>query len=261
VGGLPDDPRERVLAAGLRRAAGEGGGAGLGVERVVEEGLRVHLAVVDVHRRVEEVVGGAGGELEGHRVKGLRLLRAQQPGEPPPLEPPELEHREAVVRVPRELAPDGVVEAKPGVQAGEIRQGRDEGGLEVAHVVHHQRGAPAEGLGGKGAAPADLEGRREGPVQVGEEGRVGGEIQEADRVLGAAGGHRERQDHGEVRGGRQLHLVGEELAPGGGHPGEDRRGGDVLDGAGEAAHGPQDSATACGRRPARANPGRACPWI
>jgi hypothetical protein len=207
------------------------------VQGVVEAGGRVGLAVVHVQRREEDAARVARREAERHRMDlGGAGGRSQ------------LEHREAEV-VDRELRPDRGGQAEARVEAIEVVDGRHERGLERADVAHDQRRAAAREVGeGEAAALGRGHHRRaEGLVQQVEQVFGAGQVDELHVGLVGAGADGQRQDHGDVGAGAQVHRVGDELvvtveagvdlgladAHGAGEQGRDQRG---RRGEGEAAH-------------------------
>jgi hypothetical protein len=88
------------------------------VQRVIELGSRVDRPIMDVHRREEQTVGGAGREREPHRVD-----RGFAWGEP--------EHREAIVGIVRYRVEQSIGDSEARIQPSKVRA--------RGHIRRHQR--------------------------------------------------------------------------------------------------------------------------
>jgi hypothetical protein len=177
---------------------------------VVEGGLVVDRAVVDVHGREEHPPRVAGRERQRHRRQALDL--PPQPAPPAGAGGGQLHHREAVAALRGQRRDHRRRQAEPRVEPVEVGAGRHERRDELADLVdpepraRRRRGEERQPALGRGQHEP-----RERALDVGEESPVAGQVDEPHGVLRGAGRHRQRQHHRQRLARREVHAVGEPL--------------------------------------------------
>ena len=103
---------------------------------VVELGLLVHLAVVDVQGGEVQRVSQSGGEVKSHRVDRISCLRRRDRRTRRGCQ---LEDGKSPVQILRQLFPGGCRESEAVVEPVEVSQSRNEAGAKVTDLVDCQQ--------------------------------------------------------------------------------------------------------------------------
>jgi len=170
----------------------------LGVEDVIEFLFFMNLAIMDVNSGKKDLSFGAEarGKLEGH---GMKLFI-------PFLE---LKDSEPVVGIGWNLVPNAFGEFETVIEAREIGDGGDKGGLKGADLLDFER---IYGFWKRVALMSETSGfAGEALLEIFEEVGVAREIDEFDRVFTGAYDDGNGKNHGDIFGGIEAHFVDQRL--------------------------------------------------